>query len=105
MSAAAARYKDWLARRGCIVPGCDRPASLHHVRGARSMKTRQRLPRRKGVADLALLPVCRQHHQDGWDSIHGMGEEAFGVEHLGGSTAVQEWAMTFLARYIIEEAR
>lgn len=102
MSITAGRYKDWVARRGCIVPGCDRPAALHHVRGVRSFKTGQRLRRRQHLADYAVLPVCPYHHQDAPDAIHNTSEEVFGVNHLGGSTAVLEWAYTLALRYLHE---
>lgn len=35
-------------------------------------------------------------------SIHAIGEEAFGVEFLGGRTAVLEWAYTLALRYLHE---
>jgi len=102
MSAHLQRYYDYVAARGCIVPGCPHKPSLHHIHGVRSTKTGQRLRRRQHLAEYAVIPVCRNHHQERWDSIHHMGEEAFGVEHLGGSTAVLEWAFTLALRFISE---
>lgn len=96
-------YYTWVAQRGCIVPGCDRKPSLHHVNGTRSFKTGHRLRKRQHLAEYAVLPVCPMHHQDAPDSIHATSEEVFGVNYLGGSTAVLEWAFTLALRFIQEK--
>lgn len=96
------RYFDWIAQRGCLVPGCSTTPSLHHISGVRSFKTGMRLRRRQHLADWAVVPLCRFHHQDGPMSIHAIGEEAFGVEFLGGSNAVLEWAYSLALRYVHE---
>jgi hypothetical protein len=102
MTARQQAWYDWVAARGCLVPGCDKPASLHHIHGVRSFKTGQRLRRRQYLAEWAVIPVCRDHHQDSPRSIHNAGEEAFGVEFLGGSNAVLEWAYSLALRYAHE---
>ena len=81
---------------------CGQPAALHHVKGVRSTKTGHQLRRRQDLAEYAVIGLCPKHHQHGWDSIHQLGEEAFGVHHLGGSTAVLEWAYTLALRALRE---
>ena len=52
--------KVWLSRivsLGCIVPGCGRPACVHHPRFGQGKS--QRAPDRLG------LPICPDHHQNG----------------------------------------
>jgi len=36
MTAKQKRWFDWVYQRGCLVPGCSNPPSLHHVNGGRS---------------------------------------------------------------------
>ena len=102
MSAAQQRYFEWVAQRGCLVTNCTHKPSLHHVHGVRSFKTRQRLRRRDHLAEWAVIPLCRMHHTEGFDAIHKVGEEAFGVTHLGGRDGVLEWAYTLALRYLHE---
>lgn len=103
MSARLQTYYDFVAARGCIVPGCDNPPELHHVHGVRSTKTGQRLRRRQHLAEYAVIAACRKHHREGYDAIHQLGEEAFGMQHLGSATAVTEWAYTLALRFIEEK--
>jgi len=102
MTAKQKRWFDWVYQRGCLVPGCGNPPSLHHVNGVRSFKTGHRIRRRQYLAEWAVVPLCKYHHQDGADSVHNIGEEAFGVTHLGGSTALVEWAYSLALRYLHE---
>lgn len=102
MTAKQKDWFDWVAQRGCLVPGCSRPPALHHVSGARSFKTGQKLRRRQYLADWAVVPVCQYHHQQANTSIHNVGEAGFGIEYLGGDTAVLEWAYTLALRYVHE---
>jgi len=58
--------------------------------------------RRQYLADWAVVPICSYHHQEANTSIHKVGDEAFGVEYLGGATALMEWAYTLALRYVHE---
>lgn len=102
MTSRERAFFDWVAQRGCLVPGCAHPAALHHINGVRSFKTGQRLRRRQHLASFAVVPLCVYHHQHERDGVHALGEEAFGVLHLGGSTAVLEYAYTLALRFIHE---
>lgn len=95
--ASAKRYKDWLSTMRCVATG-ETPVQLHHVKGPRSFTTGERLPRRKSTADIALVPLAPHMHR----LAHDIGDEAFGRDYLGGETALADYALSYLAAYVIE---
>lgn len=80
MSAAGKRFFAWLAEQGCVKCGGG-PVQLHHDTGCRSRKTGMRLPKRRGPAYYAVIPLCGEHHREreaigraAFEESLGMGE-------------------------------
>lgn len=53
----------------CCVPGCGRPAEVHHPLDSPELKARGRK-----CSDYFCIPLCAEHHRGG-DSPHGWGNE------------------------------
>lgn len=88
----------FLAAKGCVVEGCYEEPNLHHCRFLVSPKTGMRLGRRKGLNEIAMLPLCREHHQ-GKEGVHSKREEVWFEEK--GIDALRLWA-SWLAEYLKE---
>lgn len=70
------RYYAHVAAQPCLRCGAY-GVEVAHVRAFRSRKTGDVLPRRKGIAAFAAIPLCPSCHRHGPNSIHNVGEEAF----------------------------
>lgn len=70
----------YVAAQPCCVPGCLRPATVHHLRCLGSSAA---AGRRSG--DDECVPLCREHHQ-GDTGVEALGERKFwamlGIEPL-----------------------
>jgi hypothetical protein len=70
----AKEYHSEVAEIGCIIPNCDNPANIHHIREGQGMSQR--------ASDYLVIPLCKDHHQ-GSLSIHATKrqfEDIFGSE-------------------------
>jgi len=86
-----AQYFEWLARKACVRCGAH-PVEIAHVRAFRSPKTDDLLPRRHGIAQVAVLPLCAECHS---------GETAF-ERNLGrGSGYLAQKAGSLIAEYFL----
>ncbi len=70
MRSPAERWKDKVARAGCVVcmfsvGNKGVPAELHHVAEGSGLRS-----------DFAIAPLCVEHHR-GANGLHGMGTKAF----------------------------
>ena len=62
-----------MAERNCL--GCQTwPVQLAHIRLFISPKTGEMLPRREGINEWAVIPLCINCHMTRTDSIHEVGE-------------------------------
>ena len=103
MKASLSRYYEYVSRQPCL--SCGSPnVELHHIKGARSLKTRLRLKPRDGIAEYAVVPLCSECHRTSDKSVHALDQEAFGIQRLGGSASVLEWALSFALEYLREKA-
>lgn len=76
---------------GCIVPGCDRPAILHHF-----------IPRRAGGTDAIanMISICKAHEQ----AIHAAGyfmrmvEEGNSVKDVERYMKLNRWQREYVVR-------
>ena len=93
-------YYAFVAAHACVRCG-HRPSEVAHVRAFRSPKTDDLLPRRKGIAEWAVVPLCPACHRTGAESIHSVGEVAF--EHALGHGAgyLAEKAGSLLAEWVM----
>lgn len=71
------KFYAFAAQHSCLVPGCYNAVELHHVNGGISLKTRTPLPRRNGLAEALVVPLCAEHHRVGKESVHSLGETQF----------------------------
>jgi len=69
-------WEDFLRTKPCLKCG-SWPVELAHIHGLVSPKTDQVMPRRKGLARFAAIPLCPGCHRTGKDSIHRLGEDEF----------------------------
>lgn len=95
-----AQYFEWLARKACVRCGV-RPVEIAHVRAFRSPKTDDLLPRRHGIAQVAVLPLCAECHRTARDSIHAVGETTFERELGRGSGYLAQKAGSLIAEYFL----
>ena len=70
MRSPAERWKDRVARLGCVVcyfcqGHTGTPAQVHHVAEQSGLRS-----------DFAIAPLCAEHHRGG-AGLHGMGTKAF----------------------------
>lgn len=88
-------HADQVRKLGCIVPGCGKPASNHHVtatiEGGRITRSHRR-----------IVPLCPPHHQKVYDpkdsdpiSVEGLGHKGFfekyGIDLLLAADQLWEW--------------
>lgn len=88
---------EWIKGRPCCKCGAY-GVDAAHVYGIASPKTGLPMPRRRGIAWYAAVPLCKHHHQTGADSIHALGERAF-FEAFGQGDG---YGMRLVARYLAE---
>ncbi len=66
-------WYNFVGERNCL--GCQVwPVQLAHIRLMISPKTGEMLPRRKGINEWAVIPLCEGCHMTRTDSIHKVGE-------------------------------
>lgn len=94
---AKKKFYEYLGKQPCLVCGCY-GVQIAHIRGFASAKTGDFLPRRQGMAELAAIPLCPEHHTDSFESIHNLGELQF-FDQLGKPSG---WVYAYLARSIAE---
>ena len=70
------RYYQHVAAQPCLACG-SHGVEVAHVRAFRSRKTGDLLPRRKGIAKFAAIPLCPDCHRHSPNSIHNIGEANF----------------------------
>lgn len=63
-TAAQKRFHDAAARLGCVVPGCNAPARIHHCVGASAKHNKV------AIGQWWILPLCDDHHQNGECALH-----------------------------------
>lgn len=82
------KHLAYIAGLPCVVPGCHRRSTVHHLRcqGSRAAAGRR-------AGDDESIPACWEHHQ-GDTGVHKIGERAFwralGVDPL--ALAARLWA-------------
>lgn len=94
------KLKDWygyVASFPCLVCGASK-VELAHVEAVLSTKTTGWLPRRVGLAEWAVLPICAAHHRTGADSIHTLGEDA-ALENFRSVKWAHDWLITRLLEF------
>jgi len=96
MSRPRERWFSWVSQKSCV--GCGEwPVELAHVQMLMSPKTGHVLPRRSGIAEWAVVPLCTKCHRTGKRSIHAIGEAAFWELSPGGHHAMAIlWASWFV---------
>ena len=94
------QYYQKVAQYACAIPGCYQPCELHHINGGISLKTGQVLPRRKGLAEALVVPLCAEHHRTGPTAVHALGEAGFEEYHEMPKGALMALAGSFLAAFI-----
>ena len=66
-------WYEFMAERNCL--GCGTwPVQMAHIRLLISHKTQTMLPRREGINEWAVIPLCPDCHMTRTDSIHNVGE-------------------------------
>lgn len=96
----AKKYLDWVAQQPCVKCG-GAPVEIAHVRAFRSPKTDDLLPRRNGIASIAVLPLCAACHRTAPDSIHEAGERAFEANLGRGDGYIAQKAASLIAEYYL----
>lgn len=106
------RLYDFAASMPCCVAwgnptaGCrGQPVELHHVNGGVSVRTGQRVPRRKAHALALVVPLCQQHHRTGGHSVHALGEAGFEHQHGMPDGHLIRVAASVLAAFVTGEKR
>lgn len=94
-------YLDWVARKPCVRCGAH-GVEIAHVRAFRSPKTDDLLPRRAGIAQVAVLPLCPACHRTARDSIHNVGESAFERDMGRGDGYLAQKAGSLIAEYMLQ---
>lgn len=97
-----ADYHAWLRRSPCHQCG-DTPSEAAHLRCMASLRTVDCLPRRKGAAIWAAIPLCARCHRTGADSLHAVGERAFFADMPEGRAAAL--CLRYLADWLEEGTR
>lgn len=75
-------YFDWVASKGCCVPYCGAPASIHHQIHERCDPN---IEIRQSKNHWQVTPLCKFHHQDQQRGWHGVGsnwlfKELYGID-------------------------
>lgn len=65
-------YLKWIRALPCCVCGSQRGVEAAHT-GSRGLSTKS--------CDRSCVPLCRQHHQTGKYSYHGLGARAFAARY------------------------
>ncbi len=92
-------YLGWIKAQRCArctAAGVD----VAHIGGLASRKTGLPLPRRRGIAFVWAIPLCKECHQTGRDSIHAVGEAAFFEAFGRGEAYGLRLAGSYLAAYV-----
>jgi len=92
-------YLGWIKLQRCArchAAGVD----VAHIGGLASRKTGLPLPRRSGIAYVWAIPLCKECHQTGRDSIHAVGEHAFFEAFGRGEAYGLRLAGSYLAEYV-----
>lgn len=87
---------EWVSQKWCL--GCSRtPVEVAHVKLFVSPKTAQLLPRRVGLNEWAVIPLCVECHRSGKNSIHNVGEFRW-FERMGWTQEVllRTWSSWFV---------
>jgi hypothetical protein len=73
--AAARRFHDWVATKGCLV--CGAPATIHHVTGYADRMGRV------SRSHWLVAPLCPAHHQHDYGrfSVERLGHRGFYAKH------------------------
>jgi len=95
------KFYTFAAQHQCLVPSCYNPVELHHVKGGVSLKTRTALPRRNGLAEALVVPLCAEHHRTSRDSVHELGEAAFEESHGLPEGFLIAFAASLLAAHVM----
>jgi hypothetical protein len=101
-----AELKAWMSRvrsHKCLVGvGCSGPVEFAHLEAVPSANFYGFLSRRQGLGMWPGVPLCREHHREGRDAIHEIGEAAFVEKHLGGYKRAFGWIIGQMAAFILE---
>ena len=89
-------WYEFIGERNCL--GCQTwPVQLAHIRLLISPKTQAMLPRREGINEWAVIPLCEGCHMTDTDSIHKVGENRFFEAHeVSQEQVLRQWASLFL---------
>lgn len=97
MTAALKRFYNHVAKQPCLVCG-DYGVEVAHLALMPSRKAVGFIPRRKDEAVFCAIPLCPEHHVNGEDSVHKLGEANF-IASLGKPDG---WVSGYVARLIVE---
>ena len=91
------RWYSVVAQMPCL--GCiNWPVEMAHLELLISPKTGMKLPRRTGINEWAVIPLCSRCHRIGQRSIHVLGEEKWMEENgLTAESLAVQWASWFVA--------
>lgn len=93
-------FYGFVARKPCLRCGVF-GVEVAHVRVILSPKTGLLLPRRNGLAEWGVVPLCPHCHRHGADSIHNVGEQAFS-DNLGRGTGyLVQAAATLIVEFFV----
>ncbi len=89
-------WYEFMRQRDCR--GCHLwPVQLAHIRLLISYKTRTMLPRREGINEWAVIPLCQDCHMNSGNSIHNVGETRWFENHeLSQEELLRWWTSLFL---------
>ncbi len=93
------RWYAVVAEKLCL--GCGGwPVELAHFELLVSAKTGQLLPRRTGINEWAVIPLCDECHRSGKESIHNLGESGWmmnrGLTREGLAIVWVSWFVTWV---------
>lgn len=97
-------FYGFVARKPCLRCGVY-GVEVAHVRVILSPKTGLLLPRRNGLAEWGVVPLCADCHRHAPDSIHNVGEEQFSINLGRGSDYLLRFAASLLVWFFVEGDR
>lgn len=87
-SANLTAWKNYVRSRPCYSCGTTQEIEAAHIECLPSKKHSGMIPRRNGLGEWPVLPLCANCYRAGADSVHSLGEDSFFELHRGKAHAV-----------------